>query len=281
MDDKCFKHVLFKDLKLYLKRTDYLSGFTATEQAFIRQNIGALSQIELNMQLKNDVHKVTYDELVKLIDKSALNPGQMYLITDYQTIYSSTQLNSEGKLITWGLNIHPSEVYKVLTTAYSNTALLPQAFILDNNCIIEYDVNKEQLDDGVFTKGKIKYMLDSNRNQANFDFKNWKFIKDDNIYHLFSNTKGKDNSNNCYYNNCCLLTNTVFIGKIENTFIKGDNNFINSDITNLFGELSNCTINSDEIGLANNTNKYIINLNSKYYIDYLDLETLTHQFYEL
>ena len=281
MDDKCFKHVLFKDLKPYLKRTDYLSGFTAAEQAFIRQNIGALSQIELNMQLKNDVHKVTYDELVELIDKSALNPGQMYLITDYQTIYSSTQLNSEGKLITWGLDVHPSEVYKVLTTAYSNTALLPQAFILDNNCIIEYDVNKEQLDDGVFTKGKIKYMLDSNRNQANFDFKNWKFIKSDNIYHLFSNTKGKDNSNNCYYNNCCLLTNTVFIGKIENTFIKGDNNFINSDITNLFGELSNCTINSDEIGLANNTNKYIINLNSKYYIDYLDLETLTHQFYEL
>lgn len=281
MDDKCFKHVLFKDLKPYLKRTDYLSGFTATEQAFIRQNIGALSQIELNMQLKNDVHKVTYDELVGLINKSALNPGQMYLITDYQTIYSSTQLNSKGRLITWGLNINPSEVYKVLTTAYSNTALLPQAFILDNNCIIEYDVNKEQLDDGVFTKGKIKYMLDSNRNQANFDFKNWKFIKDDNIYHLFSNTKGKDNSINCYYNNCCLLTNTVFIGKIENTFIKGDNNFINSDITNLFGELSNCTINSDEIGLANNTNKYIINLNSKYYIDYLDLETLTHQFYEL
>jgi hypothetical protein len=43
MNDLMYKHVLFKDLYPYLRRTDYLGGFTSTEQAYIRKNIGAAS----------------------------------------------------------------------------------------------------------------------------------------------------------------------------------------------------------------------------------------------
>jgi hypothetical protein len=35
--------VLFKDLKGYLRRTDYFAGYTNTEKAWIRENLGLTS----------------------------------------------------------------------------------------------------------------------------------------------------------------------------------------------------------------------------------------------
>lgn len=283
MDDRLYKHVLFKDLYPYLKKTDYLSGFSTTEQAYIRQNIGAIGQLEAAKLTKNGLEETDYDNIQKLIRLNGLHPGRIYVITDYQTIYQSPNKNQEGKYISWGLDINPSKIYSLITTAYNNNTLLPMAYIIndDSTCtLVNYNVNQQVLDDGVSTKGSISYMLDQNRNQANFDFKNQLIVKDK-PYYLFSDINGNENSNNCYFNNCCRLSNTVFIGEIENTFIEGDNNFIKTSLKNVNGKLNNSVIALDEIGLSNETNKNIICLDGQYFIDYLDFETLTHQFYAI
>lgn len=281
MNPNCYQHVLFKDLKDYLKRADYLSGFTTTEQSWIRTNIGAISQLEANKLAKQNLTKLTYDDLYKLISDKDLAPGSMYLITDFQTIYSSPYRNNQGQLITWGLIINPSKTYNLLVTAYSKNILLPQAYILDKDefIVVNYDVNKETLEDGISTKGKITYMLDMNRNQANFDFKNKIIVKDNKNYYLFSKNQ-LENSNNCFDNNCCEVSDIIFLNNSSNTFIKGSNIIINNEVSNLFGTLVDKNINIP-LNLSDNTYKYIINAESKDYIDYLDLETLTHQFYEL
>ena len=69
-----YRHVLFKDLKNYLSKRDYLSGFTSTEQAWIRKNIGAASADEAEA-IKGKAISVTYDELENKIENkySSLN----------------------------------------------------------------------------------------------------------------------------------------------------------------------------------------------------------------
>ena len=83
-----YRHVLFKDLKHYLNRRDYLSGFTSTEQAYIRRNIGAVGSDEIDA-LKGKTLSVTYSELENKIQNESLVVGAVYLITDFQTIYQS------------------------------------------------------------------------------------------------------------------------------------------------------------------------------------------------
>lgn len=81
-----YRHVLFKDLKPYLKRTDYLNGFTSTEQAYIRRNIGAASADDIKALTGKSI-PVTYEALKDLITNNELTVGAVYLITDFQTIY--------------------------------------------------------------------------------------------------------------------------------------------------------------------------------------------------
>ena len=83
-----YRHVLFKDLKNYLNKRDYLSGFTPTEQAWIRKNIGAASADAVEA-IKGKAISVTYDELENKIENESLVVGAVYLITDFQTIYQS------------------------------------------------------------------------------------------------------------------------------------------------------------------------------------------------
>ena len=35
-----YNHVLFKDLEDYVKKTDYLGGYTEREKSYIRANLG-------------------------------------------------------------------------------------------------------------------------------------------------------------------------------------------------------------------------------------------------
>jgi hypothetical protein len=55
--------------------------------------------------------------LLAKITKSNLITGARYIITDFQTIYSSNVLDSNGKKITWGKDVNPSSVYKLIVTA--------------------------------------------------------------------------------------------------------------------------------------------------------------------
>lgn len=279
-----YKHVLFKDLKGYLRKQDYLGGFTPVQQAFIRKNLGAASQEDLNKFCKGTT--LSYSKLVALIQENSLTPGAVYIINDFQTIYSSNELNEEGKLISYGQDVNPSPIYKIAAIAITQNQLLSTVSILseDPDSIYwsaQYDVTQETLDDGTFTKGKITYLLDNNFNSAQFDFKNILLKQNGILYHTFSNSDGSDNSNNCYNNNLCFASNVVLIGNCSNNVLYGNDIRFDVPVNNLHGELNNIHVINDEIGLNNETLKQTIIFNENYHIDYLDLETLTHQFYAL
>ena len=109
-------------------------------------------------------------------------------------------------------------------------------------------------------------MKDNNNNVANYDFKY--------VNKIFDNNGSKNN----YIN----ATNIKLSGICCNNIISGNNIEIKVPISNLVGELNDIIIDEDELGILNsNIQKVIIFIDNKYYIDYLDLETLTHQFYEI
>lgn len=252
-----YKHVLVKDLLPYLRRDDYLGGFTATEQAYIRENIGAAAK----GGLEDTLIELTYAQLVEYMYLGKLVPGHLYAITNYQTIYSSFAKNSSDKYITWGLDVNPSPIYTLIALALTEHKLMPNVFILDHeNWTVQYDPTQETLDDGVKTKGRIYYLQDENLNRATYDFKNVLFEQDGKLWHTFSDSEGNDNSSNCYNNNLCFSYDSI----------------IKVPCRNVTGQCQH--IHIDEGELDNDTLKEIIMAENEYWIDYLDLETLTHQF---
>ena len=280
-----YRHVLFKDLKNYLSKRDYLSGFTPTEQAWIRKNIGAASADAVDA-IKGKAISVTYDELENKIENESLVVGAVYLITDFQTIYQSKTLNSEGKYVTFGSDIHPSKVYKIAAIAITSSSLLSTVSIISDDPTsifwsVQYDVTKETLDDGKTTKGRITYLSDNNFNQARFDFKNVLIESGSRFYHALSDKDGNDNSDQCFNNNLCFASDIILVGNCSNNCIYGNNVKFLVPVSNLTGELNDVYVYKDDIKLSNETAKTTILYNGVYYIDYLDLETLTHQFYAI
>ena len=280
-----YRHVLFKDLKPYLKRTDYLNGFTSTEQAYIRRNIGAASADDIKALTGRSI-PVTYEALQDLISNNELVVGAIYLITDYQTIYQSNTKNINNKFVTFGTTINPSKVYQIAAIAITANQLLSTVSIISDDpssiyWSVQYDPTQETLDDGVKTKGKITYLSDNNFNQACYDFKNVLIDYNNQLYHTFSDQNGNDNSDNCFNNNFCFTNNSILVGNCSNNCIYGDNVKFFVPVNNLTGKLNDVCVNVDEIGLDNESSKTTILYNNVYHIDYLDLETLTHQFYAL
>lgn len=280
-----YRHVLFKDLKNYLSKRDYLSGFTSTEQAWIRKNIGAASADEAEA-IKGKAISVTYDELENKIENESLVVGAVYLITDFQTIYQSNTRNAEGKYVTFGSDVHPSKVYTIAAIAITPSSLLSTVSIISDDPTsiywsVQYDATRETLDDGKTTKGRITYLSDNNFNQARFDFKNVLLESGSRLYHTLSDRDGNDNSDNCFNNNLCFASDTILVGNCSNNCIYGNNVKFLVPVCNLTGELNDVYVYKDDIGLSNETAKTTILYDGVYHIDYLDLETLTHQFYEI
>lgn len=166
------------DLNKYFKKVELLGGLTELEKAQLRLNIGI---VEFNNpEDVTQVSELTHARICDLIEKNQLIPGKKYMITDFQTIYSSNVLNSTGKRIGWGLegSDNPSPIQKIIVTAVTSSRLDPRIIIDDpitSDWHIEYDVTKRRLEDGTATKGMITYLKDSNNNSAFYDFKNIKF----------------------------------------------------------------------------------------------------------
>lgn len=175
------RHVCFGDLENYLRRDSYLDKYSPLEQKQIRKNIGAIGESELASYItKERCTYLTHEELVDLVHNDGLGIGQIYAITDFQTIYQSNVQVSPGIYQTWGLDINPSKVYTILTIALSHNKLFSRVIIdsqdydKSGKWIVEYDYEPEILSDGVSTKGKITYLKDTNNNVAYYDFKNIK-----------------------------------------------------------------------------------------------------------
>lgn len=175
------RHVCFGDLENYLRRDSYLDKYSPLEQKQIRKNIGAIGESELASYItKERCTYLTHEELVDLVHNDGLGIGQIYAITDFQTIYQSNVQVSPGIYQTWGLNINPSKVYTILTIALSHNKLFSRVIVdsedydKSGKWIVEYDYEPEVLSDGISTKGKITYLKDTNNNVAYYDFKNIK-----------------------------------------------------------------------------------------------------------
>ena len=177
----CNRHVCLKDLENYLKKAEYLGGYTPVEQRQVRKNIGAIGETDLPSYItETKFIPLTHAELVDLIKDNKLAIGQVYAITDFQTIYESNVQNNVGQYITWGLDYNPSEIYTIIAIALSHNTLLNRVVVVSEKYpnaykwIVEYDYEPEVLQDGVVTKGKITYLKDTNNNVAYYDFKNVK-----------------------------------------------------------------------------------------------------------
>ena len=255
----CNRHVCLKDLENYLKKAEYLDGYTPTEQKQVRKNIGAIGEADLASYItETKFIPLTHAELVDLIKDNKLGIGQVYAITDFQTIYESNVQNNVGQYITWGLDNNPSEVYTIMTIALSANTLLNRVVIVSEKYpnsykwIVEYDYEPEVLQDGVSTKGKITYLKDTNNNVAYYDFKNVKsrrsriqlnelginitqdyldlytfntqdFNEASETYNVYNNHLGSDSNNNVFIGNDCY--NNVFEdGFRNNTFVSSCHN---------------------------------------------------------
>lgn len=284
MNDKLYRHVLFKDLEDYLKKDNYLGGYTSTEQNWIRKNIGALSSKEAQAILDRQISGVktgTYKEISRLVKDKQLIPGFVYIITDYQTIYQSNELNQYGQYITWGDEVNPSEIYNLILIACSDSEFLKNVTLLNESGSslswdVTYDFQSYKLDDGYSTKGQIMYLQDQNNNRASYDFKN---VKHKNGYTFEKD--GKEGSEYYYDNDLIGAYDVSFKQISHHNKIRGKNIIIESPINNLYGNVENLKINTSELLLDDLTIKQILKLNDVYYLDYLDLETLTHQFYAI
>ena len=140
----CNRHVCLKDLENYLKKAEYLDGYTPTEQKQVRKNIGAIGEADLASYItETKFIPLTHTELVDLIKDNKLGIGQVYAITDFQTIYESNVQNNVGQYITWGLDNNPSEVYTIMTIALSANTLSFNNLKFINNDYTSMDVNKQ------------------------------------------------------------------------------------------------------------------------------------------
>lgn len=248
--DKFNRYACLHDLLKYFKRSDLLGGLSELEQSQVRKNLGI---IDLGIG-QDKYFETSYELFNEYRITNKLIPGAYYVITDYQTIYSSNVLNSKGQFITWGTNdsVNPSKTYRLVVCAISNNATDPKAIILeDSNWTILYDPTKKILDDGTSNKGTITYMKDLNDNSAYYDFKNVKFrrtqldLANSNIhfnksqgdFYTFSNIKVNDviedssDFGNTIHNELkhgCY--NNVFIGDTYNNKFEADcenNTFLN------------------------------------------------------
>ena len=265
-----YQHVLFKDLQQYLRRDQYLDGYNEREKAYIRKNLG-LDDIKASTKAT----ELPYNDLRLLIKDKQLDPGSVYIINDFRTIYQSKEIQ-EGKYVSYGKTIHPSNVYQIVSVAATEDRLFPQVLILDHELWeVKYDATQQILDDGQKTMGRIYYLSDENNNTANYDFKNVLINTTEGLKYTFDKN-GQENSQNCSNNNITNCNNVIFLDDCKNNVIYGNNVVVKHKLANFVGTLENTTIEAE---FDDDTIKQSVLFNDKYYIDYLDLETLTHQFY--
>lgn len=255
-----YRHVCFKDLENYVKKSDYFGGLTSDEQKWIRQNLDVPSMDDLQEKYGGIVEK-TYEEIKELVDAALLNPFCTYVVTDFQTIYES---NNENEV--WGLTTEPSEVYSIVLNPISSNQFSQNVEVLKDgvamNWIVKYDFTQKVLKDGTKTKGEIVYLQDEHNNRAYYDFKNIKFkvyldssdvsgLRNSGHYHLYTFSyidsnrnvveNSKEASNNHFDQDCY---ENVFLGVTRN------NHFFGGFKQNLF--LNTCEFNKFEWNTFNN-----------------------------
>ena len=109
--------------------------------------------------------EITFEELLKAMERATLQKGRLYLLKDYQN--------------PWKLAKKSSEFRPLLIRAKTNKELYSEGTLADNRQIaVRYDHKFQnavyQSNDAggalVTAKGRITWMKDANENESNFDF---------------------------------------------------------------------------------------------------------------
>lgn len=308
--------VCLHDLNNYFNKKDLLGGLTELEQARLRLNIGILDPSTDDSLIS----KVTHAMFNDMIEKQMLIPGKKYIITDYQTIYSSN-VSVNGVLVSWGHNKsdNPSEVYELLITAIGTSETDPRVIALNKSkhWEIMYNPKPERLPDGIINKGTIFSLKDDRNNICGYDFKNIKtriYRKDlgsisnnyidlytfseiqsgkavdaselDSVYNntietgSINNVFIGDTYNNKVYNNC---SNNLFVkGAHNNVFTWNTlNNKFEEEVCYLTGSIANKTIKAGNIELSSAITKNVHKVNEATIVSYLDPITYSYQIIKL
>ena len=308
------RYACLSDLNNYFKKAELLGGLTEPEKIQLRINIGVTNYTGEGSQ--SSPLMVTYNEFRTLMLNNSLLTGARYQITDFQSIYSSN-IESGGLLISWGLVSNPSTVYNLIVTALNNNTIDPRVVIVGKSWIVEYNPVQETLPDGVKTKGKITYLRDNNGNSAFYDFKNIKFRRtqselantnfstNEPYLDLFTfsdllNSQIIDTSeldttkHNVLKENCW---NNVFIGDTynnliqaeckDNTFLRGCHdttlqwnsvgNLFNENVCYTSGSIYNKTIGIGNTAFSTSITKTIQKVNEVTLVSFLDPITYAYQ----
>ena len=256
------RYACLSDLNNYFPKRELLSGLTEIEKIQLRQNIGILNYTGEGGQ--STPVEISYSDLNNMATNNLMIVGARYIITDYQTIYASNVLNGFYQKVTWGTtgSANPSPVMPLLVIANTSSKLDSRAQILTEeakNWVVEYDLTKEILQDGISTKGKITYLKDNHGNSAHYDFKNIKFRRT-NIELANSNLNIDESYIDLYtfsdVENGIVLENSDYETTKYNTLGEGcwNNVFIGDTYNNLFGE--GCWNNTFLRGCHDNTIKW-------------------------
>lgn len=302
------------DLNAYFKKKDLLGGLTFLEQAQLRANIGIVdytgeggqdSPIELN-----------YAQFWEKYNSSQLITGASYVITDFQTIYSSNTYNNAGQRISWGLTINPSQVWRLYIRAISKNEIDRRILIAGKSWEVEYDPTRKVLADGTTTKGQITFLWDDNGNSAFYDFKNVRFqwtkeklqeagiqTSKDLALYTFSNIENGEVTDSSEFSNTKFniigegCSNNVFIGDTyynilepecqNNIFAKGAhdciikwntvNNRFNEPVTYLTGSLYFKQFETGNTVLSTSISKTVHKVNDATIVSFLDPITYAYQ----
>lgn len=148
-------------------------------------------QSDINDKVVSEVLSISYEELVNLKNNNLLKPGQNYRITNYETV---VRYFEDGSVVSAG---HP---FDLIVLALSNSELSNDAsaclhegeggdYFLNNKLeswVIKYELTNDNtkfdwvnVDNG---KGVIYYMKDEFNNEAWYDFKNIKFLRNVNWF---------------------------------------------------------------------------------------------------
>ena len=302
------------DLNAYFKKKDLLGGLTSLEQAQLRANIGVVdytgeggqdSPIELN-----------YAQFWEKYRSSQLITGASYVITDYQTIYSSNTYNNAGQRISWGLTINPSQVWRLYIRALSKNEIDRRVTIAGKSWKVEYDPTRKVLADGTLTRGQITFLRDDNGNSAFYDFKNIRFqwteeklqeagiqTNQDLALYTFSNIENGEVTDSSEFSNTKFniieegCTNNIFIGDTyynilepecqNNIFAKGAhdciikwntvNNRFNEPVTYLTGSLYFKQFETGNTVLSTSISKTVHKVNDATIVSFLDPITYAYQ----
>lgn len=124
---------------------------------------------ELHKLLFDHTKSVLYSEFVELINAQSLLPGFTYIITDYQTIYTT----SDNTLLGTDDSLYPSEHWSIKLQAISNNSYDPNAIVINRPYLHIYYTHSHK---NVSDKGQILTMCDHLNNvKANYDFVNIRF----------------------------------------------------------------------------------------------------------